>query len=160
MHFHHGKLDRRIDRHINPELGPNPILCVLEDAVSEAVTRDVGRLAAGGQQCRRPEAAAFFVADVEAFPARIAYGIVGPRSEPELVRISAPCVRRAALRHDRSERTIRYHVYPWCRRHLIVCRGDDVFAAIWRESAETVEEDQFAMGIRHRFLVSPCLCGY
>src|SRR5437867_9809846 len=119
---------------------------MLEDAVAESVAADVGVCPAPGQRCGGPEVAAFFVTQVEGFPAGIAHWVVGPGSQAELVGILAPGVRTPALGDHRSEVRVRQHINPrrGCR---LPFRGRDyVLAPIRREASKAIEEDQIARG--------------
>src|SRR5205823_828341 len=115
---------------------------MFKDAVAETVTGDVRCVAATRQQSRRPEVAAFFIANVKGFAVRITHRIVRPWRQAEFVRIFTPRVGRAALRDDGSKRTVRYHIHPRSRRHMIACGRNDVLAAVGCETAKTVEENQ------------------
>ena len=118
-HLEHGELDRRILGHIDPQLGVDAVLGVLEHAVAEAVPGDVGRRAAPGQRRRRPEMAAFLVAQVEGLAARVGDRVVVPGREAELVGVLAPGVGLAALRDDGAEVRIGQHVDPGRRRESV-----------------------------------------
>src|ERR1041385_947384 len=119
-------------------------LAVLEDAVAEAVPRDVGRGAAAGLRRRRPEVSALLVSQVKAFAARLAHRIVAPRGEPELVGILAPGVARAAFRDHGAEVRVRQHVHPRSRRSLCGRSRDDVLAPVGAESSGAVEKLEIA----------------
>ena len=83
------ELDRRVHRHVDPQLGDDAVLGVLEDAVAKAVADDVRRGAAGRQRRGRPELAGLLVADVERLAAGVLDRIVVPGREPKLVAFSA-----------------------------------------------------------------------
>ena len=89
--------------------------------------------------------AALFIADIERFATRIAYRIVVPGSEAELMGILGPGIRRSTLRDDGSEVRVRQDIHPGRRRYLILRCRNDILAAIRRESAQSVEENQIAV---------------
>ena len=65
------------------------------------------------------------------------------------MRILVPGVGGAAFRNDGPEAGVREHVDPGCRGHLRCRRGDDVFTAVLRESAEVIAEHE-VRGLRLR----------
>ena len=149
----HRELDRRVDRHVHAQLGVDAVLAVFENAVAEAMTRDIRRRAApryAGQQCGRPEAAAFLVAQVIRLGVCIADRVIRPRRETELVRVFAPGVGAAALGNQRSKRRIRQDIHPRCGRHPSGNDGDDVLPPIRGEPAQPVRENQVALRLLDR----------
>ena len=154
----HREFHRCIGGHVHPQLGVDAVLVVLEDAVAESVTGDVGPGAAAGQRCRRPEVPGLLVAQEQGLPARVGHGVVVPRRETELVSVLAPRVRDATLGDHGAEVRVREHIGPGRRRRLARDGRDDVLPAIARESAEPVEQDQVARGWCRRWrlaLVDP-----
>ena len=64
-HLEHRELDRILDVHVDPELGVDAAGGVLEDAVAESVAGPVRHRTARREGRRRPEVAAFLVAQVD-----------------------------------------------------------------------------------------------
>jgi len=118
---------------------------VFEYAVAEAVPCHIRRCTATGQQRGRPEAAAFLVADVIRLGVRIADRVIRPRRETERLCVLAPGIGAPALRDEGSERWVRQHVHPRCRRHLSGRGRDDVLASVRTEAADPVVEEQVAL---------------
>ncbi|KFB72658.1 MAG: hypothetical protein AW09_002150 [Candidatus Accumulibacter phosphatis] len=142
-HFQHRELDRRVDGHVHPQFRADAFRSGREHAVAKSVSDHIGRRRAHGQRCRRPELAGLFIAQVEGFATRIGHRVVVPRGQTEFVRVLAPGVGNAAFRNDAAKMRIRQDVDPRCRRHLLRREKDDVLAAVWRESSQAIEQDQF-----------------
>ena len=141
-HQEHHELDGRIRGHVHRQGGADAAFAVLENAVAESVPGRVGRKATAGQRRRRPVMAAFLVAKVQGFAARIADRIVGPGREPELMRVLLPGVGKPALGDDRAEVRVGEHIHPRGRGQLPLSCGDDIFAPVRGETAQAVVEGQ------------------
>ena len=141
-HFQHREFDRFFEIDINPQFRADAAGGVFEDAVTEAVTADVGHRAAARQRCRRPDMAAFLVAQIQGFAAGGADRIVAPWCQAEFVGVLAPGVAQAALGDDGSEIRIRDHVDPGRRCSLRLRGGDHILAAVGAEAAVVVAEDE------------------
>src|SRR3990172_2419145 len=96
-YLQHRELNRCIYGHINPQLGADAALRVLEDTVAKSVPGYIMHRPAAGKRRGGPEMAALFIAEVECLSARITHRIVVPWCEAELVGILRPCICRAAL---------------------------------------------------------------
>ena len=121
---------------------------MLEDAVAEAVSRHIRTGAADGQWRGRPVVPGLFVAHIERFAGGIGDRIVVPRREAEEARVFAPRVRHPGFGHDRSELVVGKHVDPWRRRCLAGLQPDHILTTVFREAAESVEEQQLIRGDR------------
>src|SRR5262245_43440800 len=115
---------------------------MLEDAVPETVTDDIGRRASHRQGSRRPEPPGLLVPNIEGFTADIGDRIVVPRCEAESMAILLPRVGTAAFRNERAEGRIAQNIHPWRGRDLARWQQDHVFAPIARKAAKPVKEGQ------------------
>src|SRR3569832_1337949 len=95
---------------------------MLEDAVSETMTGDVGRGAARGHRGGGPDPAVLLVTKVEGLAAGVLVGIVVPGRQPVAVGVLAPGVGAATLADDAAEPGVRQHVHPR-RGRALLCRG-------------------------------------
>src|SRR5882724_7795911 len=103
---------------------------MLEDGVTKTVTNDVGRSAARGPGCGRPELPGLVIANIKQLASDVLDGVVVPRSQPEFMRVLEPGVSAAPLRNDRPKRRIRQHINPRSRGVLAGLKSDDVLLAI------------------------------
>ena len=116
--FENGELHRRVHRHVNPQLGNDAVLGVLENRVTKSVPNDVSAGPASRPRRRRPDLASFFIADVKGLPGEVAHRIVKPGGEPEFVRVFKPGVSATIFRYDGAERWVGQHIYPRRGRDL------------------------------------------
>src|SRR5208337_4872583 len=106
----------------NPDLRSDAILHMFKDAVAESVAADVMHRPAARQRRGGPKMAALFVAEVKSFSVGIAYWIVVPGCEAELMGIFAPGVSSPALRNNSPKMRVCDHIHPW-RRSFLPLRG-------------------------------------
>ncbi|MNJ37091.1 hypothetical protein D3C77_318980 [compost metagenome] len=137
-----GEFDWRVQGDENPQFAAQTVFDIFEDAVAKAVTGAISARARAGLRSGRPELTAVFVTQVYGFATGIAYRVVVPGREPELMGILAPRVGAASLRHDAAELRIGQHIDPWRRRWPAGDVGHDVLAAIGTETAIGVGEFQ------------------
>ena len=100
-HLEHRELDRVLDIHVDPELGMDAAGGVLEHAVAESMAGPVGHRTARREGRRRPEVAAFLVAQVDRLAGRRTDRIAAPGRQAEFMGILVPGVGDAAFRHAR-----------------------------------------------------------
>ena len=153
--FQNRELDRRIHGDIDPQLGDDAVLEVLEHGVTKTVTNDIRCRATRGPGRWRPELARLLIANVKCLTGCVLDGIVAPRSEPEFMGVLKPGVSAAAFRNDRSERWIGQHIDPRSRSHLAGLESDDILVPVASKTAETILKDQLARG-RRRGRPGPC----
>src|SRR5439155_21902696 len=135
LHWH-------IHRHVNPQLGNDAMLSVLENGVTKTVPNDISAGAAGRPRGGRPDLAGFFIPNVKGLAGEVAHRIVKPRGEPEFVCVFKPGVSTTIFRNDRAERWIGQHIDPARGCDLPGMQGDDVFVAIRGETAEPVVKNE------------------
>ena len=155
----HHELHRRVHGDVGEQFRGDAGFVVLEHAVAEPVPAHIAGPAAGGQRRRRPERTRFLVADVERLAAAVAERVVVPGGQPELVRVFHPGVRAAALADDRADVRAGDDIDPRRRRGLTGFEGDDVFAPVGREAAQTVAENAFARRQRMDRFAAGCSTG-
>ena len=95
--FQDHELDRRVHRHVDPQLGGDAMLGVFKYGVAEAMADDIGHRAARGQRRGRPELSALLIADVKGLARGVPDGIVAPGRQAKLMRVVRPSVGAAAL---------------------------------------------------------------
>ncbi len=143
------ELHRRGDRHERRQLRLQPVLAVLKDAVPEAVSAGVRRVAGARPWHRAEEPSARIVAEVENLAARIADGVVAPRRQSIELGIAAPSVGAAALADYGAEPRVGNDIHPWRRSVTARREVDDVLAPVRREAADAIGEDQI-VSRKHR----------
>ncbi len=103
------------------------------------------------QRRRRPDVTAVLVAQVQNLARRVGDGVVVPGCEPVGLAVVRPCVTAARFRHDEPEGGVGDDVDPgrrrWKEADCIVRRADadDILAAVRREAAGAVVEQQFRL---------------
>ncbi|MNF86938.1 hypothetical protein D3C84_693890 [compost metagenome] len=141
-----GVLDRRVERHVDPELAFDTLFAVLEAAVAEAVARHVRAAAAPGPGRGGPVVPGFIVAQVQGLAAGVANRIVVPGGQAELVGVQVPGVGAATFRDDRTEQWICQHIDPGGRSADAGLQLEHVLAAVAAEAAIGVGQAEGGIG--------------
>src|SRR2546426_12470241 len=114
---------------------------MLEDRVALSVANQVTLGFANRQGRRRPDGAGVFIAKVNDFSGRIAYGIVRPGRQTILMAISRPGEAATVLRNQETKvRAVRDHIGPWRRRPLAFALNNHILASAMGKAAESVKE--------------------
>src|SRR5207244_261881 len=82
---------------VENQFADDSVFGVLEDAVAEAVSRDVRIRTARRQRRGRPEPAGLFIADIDRLAAAIADRVIVPRCQAKLVTVFGPGISAAAF---------------------------------------------------------------
>src|SRR5260370_6027738 len=114
---------------------------MLENAVALTMASDVGRaVLANRLRSRSPELVGIFVANVNHFTRRVGDRIIRPTRNLILLAVHRPCVTTAFDRDLEAERGIGDHIDPRRGSPLAFAEGRHVFAAVFCETAEAIEE--------------------
>ncbi len=121
---------------------------VLKDGISRSMPGPVGHRFPDRRHGRRPEGAAFLVADVEGLRGRIEYRIVGPAGQAVALAVAIPGEAGPGFTDHGPEVWVGDDIDPWRRGVRVGAEIYRVFPSIRGEAAEAVEIFQLHEGQR------------